>query len=305
MTEHIVALFEKESSAAAAAGDLEAAGIPRTAIRRYSAHQEGVSSLPAGNTRTQSRGGFWAWLLGDDYNQPTLAAYREDAEIYEQGAKAGKTVLGVVLHDDSQIHQAVTILENHEPIQISEATDENDPRLSGSAPSTVVAANTGVAATGATYSSSAATQPLSPSATTPPTAAAGQAAPEGDQVIPLAEEQIVVGTRTVERGTTRVRRYVVETPVEQDVTLRGERVTIERRQPVEALGVPPGAFEERVIEAHDTDEVPVVEKAARVVEEVTVRREATERTETVRDTVRREEIEIEGRDGTKPPAPKP
>ena len=74
MTEHIVALFEKDSSAAAAAGDLEAAGIPGTAIRRYSAHQEGVSSLPAGSTQTQSGGGFWAWLLGDDHNQPTLAS---------------------------------------------------------------------------------------------------------------------------------------------------------------------------------------------------------------------------------------
>ena len=37
----------------------------------------------------------------------------------------------------------------------------------------------------------------------------------------------------VDRGVTRVRRYVVERPVEQDVTLRGERVTIERRRPIE------------------------------------------------------------------------
>jgi len=37
---------------------------------------------------------------------------------------------------------------------------------------------------------------------------------------------------------------------------------------------------------------PVVAKTARVVEEVVVGRETTERTETVKDTVRREEVEV-------------
>ena len=112
-----------------------------------------------------------------------------------------------------------------------------------------------------------------------------------EEVIPLAEENLEVGKRTVDRGTTRVRRYVVETPVERDVTLHGERVTIERRTPV-AGSVPGHAFEERTVEVHETEEVPVVEKTARVVEEVAIRKEATERTETVRDTVRREEVEV-------------
>ena len=111
-------------------------------------------------------------------------------------------------------------------------------------------------------------------------------------MIPLAEEQIEVGKRTVDRGVTRVRRYVVERPVEQDVTLRGERVTIERRRPIETAGVPGQAIQERVVEVRETEEVPVVAKTARVVEEVTIRKEETEGTETVRDTVRREEVEV-------------
>jgi uncharacterized protein (TIGR02271 family) len=113
-----------------------------------------------------------------------------------------------------------------------------------------------------------------------------------EEVIPLAEEQIEVGKRTVDRGVTRVRRYVVERPVEQEVTLRGQRVTIERRRPIETAGVAGQAFEERVVEVHETEEVPVVAKTARVVEEVAIRKEETERTETVRDTVRHEEADV-------------
>jgi stress response protein YsnF len=89
---------------------------------------------------------------------------------------------------------------------------------------------------------------------------------------------------------------VVERPVEREVTLHGERVTIERRRPLEA-SAPGHAFEERTVEVRETEEVPVVEKSARVVEEVAIRKEATERTETVRDKVRREEVEVIEKDG--------
>jgi uncharacterized protein (TIGR02271 family) len=96
---------------------------------------------------------------------------------------------------------------------------------------------------------------------------------------------------------TRVRRYVVERPVEKEVSLRSERVTIERRRPIETTGAPGQAFEEHVVEVHETEEVPVVEKTARVVEEVAIHKEETERTETVRDTVRREGVEVSGEQG--------
>jgi stress response protein YsnF len=46
-----------------------------------------------------------------------------------------------------------------------------------------------------------------------------------------------------------------------------------------------------VLEVRETAEEPVVSKTAHVVEEVIVGRETTERTETVRDTVRREDVE--------------
>jgi stress response protein YsnF len=43
----------------------------------------------------------------------------------------------------------------------------------------------------------------------------------------------------------------------------------------------------------ETDEEAVVAKTARVVEEVVVSKDVTERVETIRDTVRRDEVEIE------------
>ena len=68
-------------------------------------------------------------------------------------------------------------------------------------------------------------------------------------------------------------------------------MTIERRRPIDTTGAPGRAFEERVVEVHETEEVPVVAKTARLVEEVAIRKEESERTETVRDTVRREDVE--------------
>jgi len=70
-------------------------------------------------------------------------------------------------------------------------------------------------------------------------------------------------------------------------------VEIERRRPAHQQTVGAGAFEERVVEVHEATEEPVVNKTAAVTEEVVVRREDTERIETVRDTVRKEEVDIE------------
>jgi stress response protein YsnF len=125
---------------------------------------------------------------------------------------------------------------------------------------------------------------------------------DDEERIPLAEEQIVVGKREVSRGRVRVRSYVVETPVEERVTLHQERVDIEHR-PVDRP-IEPGeeAFRERVIEATETSEEAVVSKEAQVREEVVVRKEAEERTETVHDTVRRTEVEIEDDKGRTHPA---
>jgi stress response protein YsnF len=97
-----------------------------------------------------------------------------------------------------------------------------------------------------------------------------------------------------------VRRFVVETPVEQQVSLYDEKVVVERRKPVTDTATGE-TLTELTIEMIETSEVPVVGKGVKVREEVVVRRERTSRVETVRDSVRRDEIEIK-QSGEKRPA---
>jgi hypothetical protein len=122
-------------------------------------------------------------------------------------------------------------------------------------------------------------------------AAQEQPSSHTEEVIPLAEETLVVGKETVTSGTTTVRRFVVETPVEQEVALYDEKVIVERRKPV-TDAVTGETLTEVTIEMIETTEVPVVGKSVKVREEVVVRRERTSRVETVRDTVRRDKIEV-------------
>ena len=70
---------------------------------------------------------------------------------------------------------------------------------------------------------------------------------------------------------------------------------MERRKPA-TDAVTGETFTEVTIEMIDTAEVPVVAKGMRVREEVVIRKERTERVTTVRDTVRRDEVEIERSD---------
>src|SRR4051812_21071395 len=113
-----------------------------------------------------------------------------------------------------------------------------------------------------------------------------------EEVIPLGEEVLEVSKRTENRGTARIHRYVVETPVEESVTLQSERVVIERRRPVSDK-VTGEILTEVTVEVIETAEVPVIEKRARLREEVVVRTERSQHIETVRDTVRRDEVEIQ------------
>jgi uncharacterized protein (TIGR02271 family) len=116
----------------------------------------------------------------------------------------------------------------------------------------------------------------------------------GEVKIPVVEEELQVGTRQVRRGGVRLYTRVVERPVEETVRLRDETVHVERRavdRPATEADV--AAAQEGTLEVTETDEEPVVRKQARVVEEVVVGKAQEERTETVRDTVRRTEVEVE------------
>ncbi|MFC7478023.1 YsnF/AvaK domain-containing protein [Dankookia sp. GCM10030260] len=131
-------------------------------------------------------------------------------------------------------------------------------------------------------------------ATVAPTTAAAAVAAGQDETISLVEERLRVGKRAVEGGRVRVRSYVVETPVQEQVTLHEENLSIERRtvdRPI--TDADQAAFVERTIEATATSEEAVVSKTAHVTEEVVVSKGVEERVETVRDTVRRTEVEVD------------
>ncbi len=135
-------------------------------------------------------------------------------------------------------------------------------------------------------------------------AVAGGAAPNrAEDTIPVLEERLVIGKRDVSRGTVRVRVHVVETPVEVPITLREEHAVVEHH-PVDRPAAPAdaAAFQSKTIEAVEMHEEPVVTKEVFVTEEIEIRRESVDRVETVRDTVRRTEVDIEGEATAQPAA---
>ena len=116
---------------------------------------------------------------------------------------------------------------------------------------------------------------------------------EGEQVIPVVEEELIVGKREVDRGGARVRSYVTETPVHEQLRLREERVNVERRSVDRPVSDADDAFRERTIDVTATGEEAVVRKDARVVEEVVVSKTADTRVEDIDDTVRKTEVEVD------------
>jgi len=112
-----------------------------------------------------------------------------------------------------------------------------------------------------------------------------------DGTVEVVEEELSVGKRAVDRGAVQVRSYVREEPVSADVDLRSTRVYVDRR-PVDRA-VQPGDLRNQVLEAHETGEEAVVSKQARVVEEIGLRKETEVQHQTIQDTVRKTEVEIE------------
>jgi uncharacterized protein (TIGR02271 family) len=112
--------------------------------------------------------------------------------------------------------------------------------------------------------------------------------------IQIIEENLQVGKREVNTGGVRLRSRIIERPVEESLRLREERVTVERNsvdRPATAADL--ANFQEKDIELVERAEVPVVNKEARVVEEVSLAKEVEERTETIQDTVRKTEVDVE------------
>jgi stress response protein YsnF/uncharacterized membrane protein len=113
-----------------------------------------------------------------------------------------------------------------------------------------------------------------------------------EAVVPVVEEEVKVGKRKVETGGVKVQTKITERPVEEKVHLHEERVKVERRPANRPAAAGDVAFQEGTLELRETVEEAVVSKTPRVVEEVAIKKEGKDRTETVRDTARRTDVEV-------------
>jgi uncharacterized protein (TIGR02271 family) len=196
---------------------------------------------------------------------------KEEAEYYAEGVRRGGTLVTVSAADD-RTQLAVDLMERNGAVDIDQRVAEW--RSSG-------------------WTGFVETEPVE---TATDTTMRDRTAIRGDEeaVLPVVEEQIDVGKRPVDQGGVRVNTHVEERPVEEQVRLRDERVNVERRpadRPVTDADVT--AFKEASFEVRETTEEPVVRKRARVVEEVIIDKEFTERTETIRDSVRRTDVSVD------------
>jgi uncharacterized protein (TIGR02271 family) len=116
----------------------------------------------------------------------------------------------------------------------------------------------------------------------------------GDTVrVPVHEEELTATTRPVERGQVRVDKDVVTEERTLDVPVTEEQVSVERRAVDREAAPDATAFQEGTIEVPVRGEEVDVQKRVRVVEEVEIGKQATQRTERVADTVRREEVRVD------------
>jgi uncharacterized protein (TIGR02271 family) len=112
--------------------------------------------------------------------------------------------------------------------------------------------------------------------------------------IPVVEEELKVGKREVEQGGVRVTTRVEEVPVNEQVTVREEHVSVDR-QPVDRLATDAdfAAAQQGTLEVREHREEVLVDKQARIVEEVVINKDVDARTETIQDTVRSTDVDVQ------------
>ncbi|WP_333896976.1 YsnF/AvaK domain-containing protein [Mixta calida] len=161
---------------------------------------------------------------------------------------------------------------------------------------------TGASTTGVTGASTTGVTGASTTGVTGTTAAgvtgAALTGSENHEALKLAEEQVDIGKRQVSDGVVRLRRYTVEDEVAEDVSLFEQHADVFRTAVDEPAYLSDVDWSEKTIEVEESHEVPTVSKTARIKEEVGVRNETSEHVETVKDTVRRQEVEVEQTGGT-------
>jgi uncharacterized protein (TIGR02271 family) len=260
MEQSVVAVFDDRADAQSALDALLADGFSVVNARITSSEGSGSSltSGQAGRHDDDSLGDKIARFFGFDDD--------EYEETYSEAVRRGHYVLQVDAIDSDEAARAQQVISRFSPVDIDKKSTEW--RESGWAPRTA-GTSSGLAATGAVTGST------------------------GEVTIPVTEERLAVGKREIQTGGVRVITRTVQKPVEAEVSLREEHAVVSRRPVDRAVTDADRAFEDQSIEVRESAEEAVVGKTARVVEEVRVGKESSTREETVRDTVRKTEVDVQ------------
>jgi uncharacterized protein (TIGR02271 family) len=268
MSRTITAMFESRADAEAGKERLRAAGIDASNVH---IHDQSTHQTAGGQYSSHQDQGTWSSIKNAFLPD-------EDRHTYEEGFRRGHAVLTADV-GDHEADDAVRALEDANSVDVDERAgswrqsgwDYQGGQASG---------QMGGDRSAMFGSRDAQTDGLREGA--------------NEERIPVVEEQLVVGKREVERGGVRVRSYVSERPVHEQVRLREEEVHVERRPVDQSIDSLQGdAFRERTIDVTATAEEAVIGKDARVVEEVVVSKTSGERTQEIDDTVRRTEVEVD------------
>jgi len=269
--ETIVAVFDTQAHADAAVKALKAGGFANADISVFDEDRlkAGKKNIAEGVKEV----GLWNRLFGDD-------VYEHEATVYGETVERGGVVVSARVLD-SEVAHAVAILDIHRPIDVHDR-----------------AVTTGIAPAAHVEAVEKKIDAV-PLAATQQVAVPAKLAEAHDEVLRLAEEQLEVGKQLVESGRTRIRRFVTERPVSAKVTLHEEHAEVLRRAVVDPKFVGAIDWSDKQIEVVETAEHALVNKTARIVEEVSLKKIGTEHVETVSDKIRRQQVEIErlGADG--------
>ncbi len=294
MRQTVVGVFNRYAEAQHAAQQLRESGFGDSVYVTESLGEDGSTASTSTSTATPERDEgvlahirqFFSGLFGDD----DTTAVRP----YADAVRRGGAVVRVEVDEERDADSARGVLESAGAVDVGDEDSVGlEPALGG--------LDTGSTAAGDTTSRIAAdSAPM-----TGTTAAADMPSSAGrvsdEQVIPVVQENLQVGKRRVATGGVRVFARTVETPVHESLDLRTERAVVERT-PVDrpATSADLDRDAEQTIEVRESVEEPMVQKEARVVEEVRVGKVVEQRTEQVDDSVRRTEVQVEPLQATQP-----
>lgn len=266
MNSVLVGMFDSHADAMSAREQLLAAGFSAGSVSLSGGTAASTTSSATGTTEPHHEGGiahFFRNLFGDD-DSADRSSY---SDTYQEAFRRGSYGVSVTAANEIELEKADKILDACGAVDIDERSQQwkNEGWTGGAAATDALA----------------------------PQAQAGVAA-GGRQKLQEIEEELRIGKRTVSRGGVRIFSRMTEVPVQETVSLREEHADVQRRavdRPATEADF--AAFKEGSVEVRDSSEEAVVSKTARVVEEVEIGKEVTQRQETVHDTVRKTKVDVE------------